>query len=104
MPLYINLEIPIELWSEEGIGLSVSLFGLPLGKDEYTAKMSKTKFTRVCLEVKVDFGFPKAIQVDLKTRINVVEATYKWKLEVCTKCSKFGHTLNNYPMNLKQLN
>lgn len=55
IPLWINLVIPRELWTTEGIGYCASLFGVSLAMDQFTARMTKTKFARVCVEVKIDF-------------------------------------------------
>lgn len=45
--------------------------------DVYTARMTKTKFVRLCIEVKVDFEYPESIPIDLETRIDIVKAMYK---------------------------
>lgn len=100
--LWVNLDLPKELWSVEGIVFSASLFGVPLVMDEYIKKMSKMKFVRVYLEVKIEFKFTESILVDLKTRIDVVKVVYKWKLNSGGKCQRFGINSSNFLDNQDQ--
>lgn len=49
------------------------MFGTPLGMDEFTAKMTKMKFARVCTEVTTEFKHPESIPVDIETKIEELE-------------------------------
>lgn len=59
LPLWINLVLPRELSTVEGVSYSANLFGVPLATDQLTAKMMKTKFSRVYVEVKANLHFQK---------------------------------------------
>lgn len=65
--------------------------GNPLKMDEHTARMLKTEFAHVCVEVYFDFKFPTKVPVDLWSRLDVVKTVCKWKLPVCENCCRFGH-------------
>lgn len=58
-------------------------------------RVTRTKFARVCVEIKPDFKCPIAIPVDLGTRMSLVKAAYRWKPVSCVICCSFGHNSLN---------
>ncbi|KAF5203726.1 Rna exonuclease [Thalictrum thalictroides] len=95
VPIWVNLEgVPKRLWSEEGLGFLASLIGKPVCLDDATAKKSRLKFARVCIEVDLDCSFPKVVKANMRGEVVEIKVEYNWIPSKCTKCSSFGHLTN----------
>ncbi|CAL5358386.1 unnamed protein product [Camellia sinensis] len=66
VPLWVKLyNVPLELWSEEGLGYIASILGTPLYLDEPTFKRSRLTFARICIEVPANKEIPKSFKINL---------------------------------------
>ena len=66
VPVWMKFfNVPLELWTNEGLGYIASAFGTPLYLDEHTFKRSRIAFARVCVEIKADKVIPPSFKVNL---------------------------------------
>lgn len=86
--------VPIELWSEEGLSHIASAVGIPLYADAATENCST--FARICVEVDasvplVDDFEVEVLQVDGSSSLVTIDVSYQWRPPVCEVCKVFGH-------------
>ena len=90
--------VPIELWSEEGLSHIASAVGIPLYADAATEACSRVSFARICVEV--DASRPlveefevEVFQADGSSSLVTIGVSFQWKPPVCEVCKVFGHPL-----------
>ncbi|KAF5190187.1 Rna exonuclease, partial [Thalictrum thalictroides] len=70
VPIWVKLEgVPKRLWSEDGLGFLASILGRPVCLDEATAKKTRLKFAKVCIEVDLNCSFPKTIKAKIREEV-----------------------------------
>ena len=89
--------IPIELWTEEGLSHIASAVGKPLYADSATEACSRIQFARICVEVEahkplVDQFEVEALQEDGSSSVIQVSVGYQWRPPLCEACQVFGHS------------
>ncbi|GMQ06450.1 hypothetical protein CsSME_00051035 [Camellia sinensis var. sinensis] len=106
VPLWVKLyNVPLELWSEEGLGYIASILGTPLYLDEPTFKRSRLTFARICIEVLANKEIPKSFKINLGYGDPyVIQVEVPWKPQRCDGCKTFGRTTNLCPQKPKSLN
>ncbi|CAL5413034.1 unnamed protein product [Camellia sinensis] len=106
VPLWVKLyNVPLELWSEEGLGYIASILGTPLYLDEPTFKRSRLTFARICIEVPANKEIPKSFKINLGYGDPYeIQVEVPWKPQRCDGCKTFGHTTNLCPQKPKSLN
>ncbi|XVF56289.1 hypothetical protein PTKIN_Ptkin06aG0107100 [Pterospermum kingtungense] len=93
MPVWLHLgDVPLELFTPDGLSYIASAVGNPLYTDRVTANRERVAFAKVCVEVDADSIIPTMIEV-LMPEGNIVEITVEvpWLLVKCTNCKIFGH-------------
>ncbi|KAE8726370.1 Kinesin-13A [Hibiscus syriacus] len=94
IPLWVHLyNVPLELFSNEGLSYIASAIGFPLSMDSVTASKSRLKFAKVCIEIGANDTIPRYIDVILnngQTTKIVVEVP--WIPPCCKNCNVFGHS------------
>ncbi|CAL5438294.1 unnamed protein product [Camellia sinensis] len=105
-PLWVKLyNVPLEFWSEEGLGYIASILGTPLYLDEPTFKRSRLTFARICIEVPANKEIPKSFKINLGYGDPYeIQVEVPWKPQRCDGCKTFGHTTNLCPQKPKSLN
>ncbi|KAL7189341.1 hypothetical protein ACSBR1_039059 [Camellia fascicularis] len=94
LPLWVKLyNVPLEFWTEEGLGYIASIMGTLLYLDEPTFKKSRLTFARICIEVPANKEIPKSFRINLG-----YGDPYEIQVET------FGHTTNLCPQKPKTLN
>ncbi|KAF5182809.1 zinc ion binding / nucleic acid binding protein [Thalictrum thalictroides] len=86
------LDLPKELWTDDGISYAASLIGNPKCMDELTAKRKRLSFARVCVEVDVSRELPKTISLKIGQKFYICKVEYPWIPLSCSKCKRFGHS------------
>ncbi|KAK8556125.1 hypothetical protein V6N13_070194 [Hibiscus sabdariffa] len=93
-PVWVKLwHVPLELFSQQGLGYLASALGKPLYTDRSTALKLQLEFAKVCIEVEANFSMPSSITVDLGYG-NYVEVGVEldWAPPHCVACGIFGHS------------
>ncbi|KAF5183641.1 hypothetical protein FRX31_026770 [Thalictrum thalictroides] len=96
VPIWVKLEgVPKMLWSEDGLRFLASILSRPTEcLDEATAKKTRLKFAKVCIEVDLNCSFPKTIKAKIREEVIEVKVEYTWISSRCTKCESFGNLTN----------
>ncbi|XP_039022529.1 uncharacterized protein LOC120155005 [Hibiscus syriacus] len=85
--------VPLELFSREGLSYIASAIGNPLTMDSVTASKSRLEFAKLCVEIGVNDDIPKSIEVILGNgQTTTVFVEVPWLPNCCLKCNKFRHT------------
>lgn len=97
-------DVPLAMFSDDGLSLLATLIGTPKMLDAYTSHMCKeswgrSSFARCMIEVKVDEVLRDSLTVEIPlldgtgSTIENIRVEYEWKPSRCDKCKVFGHTL-----------
>ena len=99
IPVWVKFHnIPMQLWTEEGLSYVASSVGIPLYADTITEGMQRISFARICVELKVMEDYPKVIEVRMEDGSYAeVGVEYQEKPSSCVKCGIFGHGMVNCP-------
>ncbi|KAF5206621.1 hypothetical protein FRX31_003789 [Thalictrum thalictroides] len=66
IPIWVKCyDIPMQLWSRQGLSLIGSRIGTPKCCDEFTKRRKRLEFAKLCIEVKADTNFPTALKFKL---------------------------------------
>ena len=66
VPVWMKFyNVPLELWTKEGLGYIASAFGTPRYLDEHTFQRSRLNFARVCVEINANNVIPSSFKVNL---------------------------------------
>ncbi|CAL5343226.1 unnamed protein product [Camellia sinensis] len=103
VPLWVKLyNVPLELWTEEGLGYIASIMGTPLYLDEPMFKRSRLTFTRICIEVPANKEIPKSFKINLGYGDPYeIQVEVPQKPQRCDGCKT--HTTNLCPQKPKTL-
>ncbi|CAL5400679.1 unnamed protein product [Camellia sinensis] len=106
VPLWVKLyNVPLELWTEEGLGYIASIMGTPLYLDVPIFKGSRLTFARICIEVPANKEIPKSFKINLGYGDPYeIHVEVPWKPQRCDGCKTFGHATNLCPQKPKTLN
>ncbi|GJZ90610.1 zinc knuckle CX2CX4HX4C containing protein [Tanacetum coccineum] len=83
IPMWVKIhDVPIHVFSEDGLSIIASQIGKPIMLDSYTSTMcteswGRSSFARCLIEINVD--------------------DYEWKPSRCDLCKIFGHVLGHCP-------
>ncbi|GAV92612.1 DUF4283 domain-containing protein/zf-CCHC_4 domain-containing protein [Cephalotus follicularis] len=99
IPVWVKLSnVPVHLWSNEGLSYIASVLGRPLYMDAPTTKRQTLTFARICVDMLATSSFPTAINLDLDDGSStVVEVEYPWKPQACSLCKVFDHANKSCP-------
>ncbi|XP_039056026.1 uncharacterized protein LOC120198847 [Hibiscus syriacus] len=93
IPIWVQLyNVPLELFSRNGLSYIASVVGHPLYMDSITASKQRLEYAKVCVEIGVDTVIPEIIHVALKDgSIAKIRVYVPWLPKVCSHCKIFGH-------------
>ncbi|VFQ79640.1 unnamed protein product [Cuscuta campestris] len=100
LPVWIQLHnVPLQLWSEEGIGMLASKVGKPLRTDLVTKQLGKSGFCRVLVEVDFSKEPVTSFEVECmgKNYVQIVE--FEEEPKYCFHCLTWNHS----PFNCRAL-
>ncbi|KAG5548392.1 hypothetical protein RHGRI_013920 [Rhododendron griersonianum] len=93
IPIWVQLyNVPLELWTAQGLSYVASAIGRPLYADRMTETCKRLNYAKVCVEVDVDSELLDSFDVVLANGDTfTIKAWYPWKPLKCDKCKVFGH-------------
>lgn len=109
IPVWVKFhDVPLAMFSDDGLSLLATLIGTPKRLDAFTSQMCKeswgrSSFARCMIEVKSDEVLRDSITVEIPllvgtgSTIEKIRVEYEWKPPRCDKCKVFGHTLVDCP-------
>ncbi|KAJ0453828.1 hypothetical protein HanIR_Chr15g0733491 [Helianthus annuus] len=104
IPLWVTIQnIPLELWTRNGLSKIMSGTGHPLLMDKITKdgclnQSRKIDFARVLVEVSAASNMPTEIEVEYPSvsqrpgGVLTLRVSYQCKPVVCSHCAVFGHS------------
>ncbi|PWA61290.1 ATPase, F1/V1/A1 complex, alpha/beta subunit, Zinc knuckle CX2CX4HX4C [Artemisia annua] len=108
IPVWVKFhDVPLGMFSDDGLSLLVTLIGTPRMLDDCTSQMcieswGRSSFARCLIEVKADEVLKESLTVEIPlldgsgSTIEKVRVEYEWKSPRCDTCKLFGYTLNNF--------
>ncbi|KAK4384690.1 hypothetical protein Sango_3035700 [Sesamum angolense] len=99
--------LPMEYWTEDGLGTVASGVGIPLYTDKITKNCSRLDYARVCVMLDCNSTLPKHLVVmnpmmregqEIPAKVDV---EYEWLPQRCKTCCSLGHTAQACPDNKK---
>ncbi|PWA91915.1 zinc knuckle CX2CX4HX4C [Artemisia annua] len=109
IPVWVKFhDVPLAMFSDDGLSLLATLIGTPKRLDAFTSQMCKeswgrSSFARCMIEVKSDEVLRESLTVEIPlldgsgSTIEKIRVEYEWKPPRCDKCKIFGHTLIECP-------
>ncbi|KAK8674364.1 hypothetical protein V6N13_112656 [Hibiscus sabdariffa] len=93
-PIWVKLwHIPLELYSQQGLGYLASALGKPLYTDKATALKQHLEYAKICVEVSAAFLLPNSVTVDVGDgNCFEIGVELDWGPPRCSKCVLFGHS------------
>ena len=94
LPIWVKFfNIPLEYWTATSLGYIASAVGIPLHLDTLTENHSRLSFARICIEVDVNYAFPKSALLNLGNgKYSTIRIEYPWVPQKCSHCKIFGHS------------
>ncbi|VFQ96415.1 unnamed protein product [Cuscuta campestris] len=100
LPVWIQLHnVPMQLWSEEGIGMLASKVGKPLRTDLVTKQLGKSGFCRVLVEVDFSQEPVTKFEVECMGKTYVQTVVFEEEPRYCFHCLTWNHS----PFNCRAL-
>ncbi|KAL0286084.1 UNVERIFIED_CONTAM: hypothetical protein Sangu_2749600 [Sesamum angustifolium] len=108
IPVWVRLKhLPMEYWTDDGLGTIASGVGIPLYTDKITKNCSRIDYARVCVMLDYNSTLPKHLifmnplmqeshEVPVK-----IDIEYEWLPQRCKTCFSLGHTTRTCPDNKK---
>ncbi|XVF48419.1 hypothetical protein PTKIN_Ptkin03bG0188700 [Pterospermum kingtungense] len=94
--------VPLEFFTQRGLGYIASAMGLPQYMDRFTAERKILEYARICVEVDVTKKISKVIEVVRRNGTVVpVEVMVPLMPGRCLECNHYGHTNKSCPQNSK---
>ncbi|KAL0439868.1 UNVERIFIED_CONTAM: LINE-1 retrotransposable element O protein [Sesamum latifolium] len=103
VPVWIKLrQLPVELWTTEGLSTVASGIGKPLYPDAITRACTRLNFARVCVMLDISSKLPKHIVImvpreDGSESTCKVDVEYEWLPPKCNACMSLGHPTKSCP-------
>ena len=109
IPMWVKFhDVPLAMFSDDGLSLLATLIGTPKMLDAYTSHMCKeswgrSSFAMCMIDVKSDEVLRDSLTVEIPlldgsgVTIEKIRVEYEWKPPRCDKCMIFGHTLTDCP-------
>ncbi|KAL4304252.1 hypothetical protein GQ457_10G002780 [Hibiscus cannabinus] len=96
-PVWVKLwHVPLELFSQQGLGYVASAIGKPLYTDRVTALKQQLEFAKICIEVGAKETIPNSVLVELDEDLTIeIAVELVWSPPRCGHCSIFGHSEDN---------
>jgi hypothetical protein len=109
IPVWVKFhDVPLAMFSDDGLSLLATLIGTPKRLDAFTNHMCKeswgrSSFARCMIDVKSEEVLRDCITVEIPlldgtgSTIEKIRVEYEWKPPRCAKCKVFGHTFTDGP-------
>ena len=99
MPMWIHLgNLPLELFTKNGLSYLASALGNPLYMDRITANQQRLAFAKICVEVDASMEIPKFIEVKRRNGSMItIFVDVPWWPSKCSHCRIFGHVDRSCP-------
>ncbi|GKD35016.1 zinc knuckle CX2CX4HX4C containing protein [Tanacetum coccineum] len=103
IPVWVKLhDVPLQVFSEDGISLIATLIGKPVMLDSFIGSMctdswGRGSFARCLIEVITDAAFKDSVTTSIPLldgegfTKETVQVEYEWKPPCCDQCKIFGH-------------
>ena len=103
LPIWIHLgNVPLELFTKNGLSYIASAIGNPLYMDRITATQQRLAFAKICVEIDVSTDIPRFIEVRRRNgELINISVEVPWWPQKCTKCCIYGHVDRNCPKKIK---
>ncbi|PKU62947.1 hypothetical protein MA16_Dca023548 [Dendrobium catenatum] len=85
------MNLPLSLWTLEGISKLASCVGVPIAVDALTTSKTRLTFARVCVQVTSNSPLPEEIFYSVDGKSSPLCVQYDWKPERCTQCGSIMH-------------
>ncbi|XP_022040603.1 uncharacterized protein LOC110943155 [Helianthus annuus] len=114
VPVWIRLHnVPLAVYTDDGLSLLASKVGIPKRLDSYTADMcienwGRTSYARAMVEINADKELKSHVVVAIPKMdeegfvMERVRVEYEWKPLRCETCCLFGHTMSSCPRASKE--
>ncbi|XP_035838846.1 uncharacterized protein LOC118486474 [Helianthus annuus] len=112
VPVWVKFQnVPIAVYTDDGLSLLASKLGTPKRLDGYTADMcvdnwGRSSFARALIEINADNDLKDFITVAIPKLdedgyiTEKVKVEYEWKPQRCSVCCVFGHNDQTCPKNV----
>ncbi|KAK8515114.1 hypothetical protein V6N12_001274 [Hibiscus sabdariffa] len=92
-PVWLKLwHVPLELYSQKGLGCIANALGRPLYSDRATMLKHSLEYAKICVEVEANAELPTSVLVELSEGTCVeVGVELVWAPPRCVHCCTFGH-------------
>ncbi|XP_021996381.1 uncharacterized protein LOC110893589 [Helianthus annuus] len=109
VPVWIRLHnVPLAVYTDDGLSLLASKVGIPKRLDSYTADMcienwGRTSYARAMVEINADKELKTHVVVAIPKMdeegfvMERVKVEYEWKPQRCETCCLFGHNISSCP-------
>ncbi|GKC64556.1 zinc knuckle CX2CX4HX4C containing protein [Tanacetum coccineum] len=109
IPVWVKIhDVPLQVFSEDGISLIATQIGKPIMLDSFTSSMcidswGRSSFARCLIEVKAGELLKDSITVGISLPDGLgftketVRVEYEWKSPRCEQCKIFGHAYDQCP-------
>ncbi|KAI8572963.1 hypothetical protein RHMOL_Rhmol01G0242000 [Rhododendron molle] len=93
IPIWAHFyNVPLELWTEEGLSHVASAIRKPLYADYLTKSCKRISYAKICVEVDASIPLPKSFGLSLPSGATfTIRVWYPWKPFMCESCHVFGH-------------
>lgn len=93
VPIWVHMhQIPLILWTLEGINWLACHIGKHICLDENTEKMRRFEYAKALMEISPGYELPNNIPIQgLSDAFLDVIVKYDWTPQICTICRPFGH-------------
>ncbi|XP_020703727.1 uncharacterized protein LOC110114991 [Dendrobium catenatum] len=92
IPLWVKiLNLPLSLWTPEGISKLASCIGIPIAVDALTAAKTRLTFARVCVQITSTSTLPDEIFYNVDGKVFPLRVQYDWKPDHCSQCGSIMH-------------
>ncbi|XP_022030696.1 uncharacterized protein LOC110931618 [Helianthus annuus] len=114
VPVWVKLHnVPISVYTDDGLSLLASKLGVPKRLDSYTADMcvdnwGRSSYARAMIELNADNELKDHITLAIPKMdeegfiMERVEVEYEWKPLRCPTCCLFGHDHDSCSKNIKE--
>ncbi|KAF5771864.1 putative transcription factor interactor and regulator CCHC(Zn) family [Helianthus annuus] len=115
VPVWVKFHnVPIAVYTDDGLSLLASKIGIPKRLDNYTADMcidnwGRSSFARAMVEISADKELKDHIVVAVPKLVEEgyvleeVKVEYEWRPKRCPTCCLFGHDVSSCPKSQPEL-
>ncbi|GJS09829.1 zinc knuckle CX2CX4HX4C containing protein [Tanacetum coccineum] len=109
IPVWVKIhDVPIQVFSEDGLRIIASQIGKPIMLDSYTSSMcieswGRSSFARCLIEINAEDVLKESLTIgvplieDTGFTIETITIEYEWKPPRCDLCKIFGHVHDHFP-------